>query len=382
MRLLLMFSLVLFAVRAYSQFDIDVVAESDTAINYFSGLIEETQDPIWYMGRSYVYAIRGKYKKARKDFDYAVQFYQPPSDTLLDYSAKLYALQGKHKKAIMEAEYARELYPNNPEVHLLMGVLFDLKGDKQTALSHIDQTVHLFPDFAGAYYNRGRINRALFLGEAIVLPDLQMAVELSVRDSAELMSDAIYELAHYFGYLQKYDSAIYYFDKLYELDSNNYQLYNLGFRLGECYFFSENYDLAIEYFESSLFLYDDELDRTLFRIGRAYEYMNVYDTALYYYDDVFRLGFGVKRYKPLVILHRGICNFHLGHYDLAKKDLDVAIKKWYKKEADVHYYLGVIEKKEGNNKAACKRFEKASKLDIKEDDPLKQDLEEALKSCR
>lgn len=382
MRYLLTLLLLFFAIHSYSQFDLDAVAQSDSAIGYFTGLIEKDKDPLWFMARSYVYAVRGKYKKARKDFDYAVQFYQPLPDTLLDYSAKLYAVMGKHKKAKQEAEFARQLYPDNPAVHLLMGEIHALKGDTQTALSYFNQTALLFPDFAEAYYSRGVVNRALSLGEATVLPDLQMAVELSVRDSAEFISDAVFELAHYLEYLQKYDTAIYYYNILLELDSNNYQLYDLGHRFGECYFFSRAFEAAIPHYISSWALSDYDMRneaRLFFMIGYAYLSLEKYSLADEYFSKV--INTGVKEYVNRSKLFRGICHYELQLFSEAKIELTKAKKKWYSEDPLPYYYLGMIELNEGYKTAACENFKMSSKFLGADDVELKEKLEVALLNC-
>ncbi|MCC5915702.1 MAG: tetratricopeptide repeat protein [Cryomorphaceae bacterium] len=381
MKFILFFILLLSGINSYSQFNIDAVVQTDTSVSYFTKLIkEEKSDPIWYFGRSYAYASKGKYSKARQDLKRGLKLYGEPNDTLFDYQAKLYALSGKYKKALSFAKEVVSMRPDNPFYHLLIGEIYSLKGDSKKAILQFDSVAQKFPNFPNVYFQRGREHKRLFAHDSVIVyHDFKKAMVLALNDTQEVVHDAIFNLAIYFISNNNYDSATSYYNLLIQLDSNNFHLYNLGFFLGESYFYNKNYVLAKQYHEKSLFQDNEKLARSLYMIGRCFEHLKSYDSAIFHYE--YSLEIGDKSIDRFSTLRKGISCYYGGYHDIALKDLNRAIKKWHKDNHEPYYYLGMIALAEGDPFKACNYFYEAMRLDDFNNENLSKKIKAGLKKC-
>ena len=113
------------------------------------------------------------------------------------------------------------LKPNkfDAEYHRMLAKLAYLKADYPKALSRIEAAIQLRPYYFEFYCERGKIYSAMGYPEKFIENYL---IAYQINESAPLVLNG---LAFMYSFIEKYDSSIYYGEKMLEVDTTNPQTY-------------------------------------------------------------------------------------------------------------------------------------------------------------
>lgn len=348
------------------------------SIAYFTQLIEKDRGNVdWYMARAYLHYRNDDYKLALRDVNKGLRFMSEPNDTFVSFRAGLYVVLGKNKKAMSDFEYALRLNPS-PQNLFALGHFQCLMGEYSKSVDFLSQYIDKDGRDGAAYYYRGISHAKLESGDTIVYKDLKKATLLLENDTSGIKDHSYYELAYYFHHRENYDSALFNYQQVLDFGSSNFDLFDLGYMMGHCYFLNGQYDKAIAVLEK------DNLEKNrwnvLYLLARSYEYEEKYDIAEVTYTDIIENR--DKENISRAVLHRGICRYHLSDYEYSEKDLIKSKKKWFNDAAIVYYYLGLNRLKQGDNTGACDYFNQALTKKFYDDANMESQIKEYTEICQ
>ena len=227
---------------------------------------------------------------------------------------------GKLDKALEKANV------NDVEDLLVVGVLFGQNKVYDVAEKIFDFVVHINPNDARAWYNKGVA--LVNLGkhdEAIKCFD--KAIKINPNDAKAWYNKGV-ELVN----LGKYDEAIKCFDKAIKIDPNDAGTWsNKGAALGNL----GKYDEAIKCFDKAIKI-DPTDDKAWYNKGTALGNFGKYDEAIKYFDKAIKIDPNDDK----VWYNKGAVLRNLGKYDEEIKCYDKAIKI-NPKDAKAYYNKGV-----------------------------------------
>ena len=216
-----------------------------------------------------------------------------------------------YKKAINAYNQAIHLDPDYAAAYNNRGVAKDDLKQYEEAIADYDQAIRLDPDYAAAYNNRGNAKRNLEqYKEAIA--DYDQAVRLDPDDAA-----AYNNRGNAKNNLEQYEEAIADYNEAIRLDPDNAAVYN---NRGNAKRNLEQYEEAIADYNQAIRL-DPDYATAYNNRGAAKINLEQYEEAIADYDQAIRLDpdYAVAYYS------RAIANIALDHIEAAEADLQTAL---------------------------------------------------------
>lgn len=191
-------------------------------------------------------------------------------------------------------------HPNHPDVHHLIGILYNQLNQPEQAIHHLNKAIALNPTVPQAYHNLGIVYRDK--------EDLEVAIKY--YEKALAMNPNYYQvmhkLANAYHRLGKLDKATYYFEKTLLTNPN----YAEGWQDYAIYFFSNRQNnKAKQYFEKAIAL-NPQLATAHLGLGNIYAQINQYETAIQIYKKVLELKPDLhEAYARLLRVYDEICDW-------------------------------------------------------------------------
>jgi len=222
-----------------------------------------------------------------------------------------YAASGYLDLAIQEFSQALQLKPDDSEILLQRGLVYDRKGDVDRALQDFDQLVRLNPDEAIAFVDRG------------IEHGRKGDVDLSIRDfdqALRLKPDTVSALINrgaMHGKKGEYDLAIQDLDRAIELAPTAPALINRGVAHSA----KGDFDLAIQDCDQAVRLAPEAASAFICR-SEAHRLKGDFDLAIQDCDRAVQLAPGTES----ALVCRGLAYGQKGDFDLALRDYDQALR--------------------------------------------------------
>ncbi len=252
---------------------------------------------------------------ARGDSDGAIEafkqaiakdgFYGEPHVNL----ASIYQGKGIIDEAMKHYKRAMEIGEGHPEMFHNLGMLhFSQKSYDKSAIC-FEEAIRLRPHYGRALINLGRSYQLQNKNDkAIEIYERALASDYQDRDLYYLHGSLCYDMG-------KYDRAVL------SLESVDKRFMDTSFKLGCCYFNTNNIAKAAECFERALEVEPTNL-MYAYNCGQACLKAGKFDKALKMFDQCKSR----EQELPYVPLHRSKCLFYLGKKDDAYKSLNMTIK--------------------------------------------------------
>lgn len=348
---------------------VDNTPSLDSVMLYYSTQIELTADPLMYVGRSFAYKNQGNLELAIEDVSEAIDLYgESVDDTVLVYRAALYLLVNEKRKTYADLDRALIRNPNDLNSLYIMGYSKFYFEDYSEGKLYFDKLIELDPENAEAYYYRYMCNATGHSEDSLVQKDLYRALAFSESDTSEFYLHLTFELGYFNEGRARYDSALSYYQNTWRLDSTSFDDFGLAYRIGTCHFYLENYQAAIASFK--MYEFGDELLNCRYSEARSYEHLEMYLNARDIYDDILEDSSLDAENEMFATLHRGVCNYFLGDYIQALRDLKRAKRKWFDSTAYVNYYLGLTYLAQNDTEEACEYLCEKVELNFHGDEGL------------
>ncbi|MES2704451.1 MAG: tetratricopeptide repeat protein [Bacteroidota bacterium] len=253
------------------------------------------------------------------------------------------------KESITHLRRAMEIYPDYADAHVELGRIYDRMKLYDSAIVHDRRALELNPtnftannNLGSVYLTSGRYPQAIELfRKAIVLnPNFKYSYINIARAYGQLKQydSAIYNLHAYirldpqfpeakqelgtmFYMMQRYDSAEYYFKQILAVNPNEPNAIN---NLGAIYLNNQRYGEAAEYFKKAVALNPSYIN-AYSNLGRAYFFNKQYDAAIETFTKELQLDQqnGVRDIPYIALSHQ-----KMGRMDEARKYEAIA-KQYY-----------------------------------------------------
>ncbi|NPB04275.1 MAG: tetratricopeptide repeat protein [Thermotogae bacterium] len=225
---------------------------------------------------------------------------------------------GKYDEALPYLEYSIKINPNNTNAYLLLHAIYNAKGDTKKAKEYLIEAVKRDPNnyhaklqLAVLYSYEGNKDEAEKL-----LKELIKAVESDTTADDKVKFEIYKEFAVLMFELEKYDEAIKYFNKAYNIKKDDYEVLA---NLGKAYAAKSDYDNAVKYLKEAYALKKDD-HRILQSLAEVLSNKKKYKEALKYINEAIAL----KKDDPNLYRLRAKIYKAMGRKRNAAKDLKKA----------------------------------------------------------
>jgi len=305
-------------------------------------IAEDSTNAKAYLWRAIIYTRKYKYAEAANDFKRAFTLdstymdkgkfektvaiagqplmpYEAVSAVFNNAAVKLIN-DGKYDEALPYLEYSLKVNPNNANTYLLLHTVYNAKGDEKKAKEYLIEAVKRDPNnyhaklqLAVLYSYEGNKQEAEKL-----LKEVIQAVESDTAADDKVKLEVYKEYAILMFEQKKYDEAIKYFKKAYEIKKDDYEVLA---NLGNVYAAKKDYENAVKYLKQAYALKKDD-----YRIPQAlaevlYEQKR-YKEALKYINDAIKL----KGDDPALYRIRAAIYKAMGKRRAALRDLKKAMQ--------------------------------------------------------
>lgn len=299
------------------------------AISDFDKAIElNPKDAMFYRSRGFSHYDSGQIPKAISDFTKAIELDPQNSDIYSTYLQEARALlqkfeEAKAKATTKEATEEKSLSQQGKKAieqaktHNYQGATWAYLGQSSQAISEFTKAIEIDPEFARAYYNRGRF----YYGSgqySKAISDFNRTIELNPE-----YADAYFRRGGAYYLLGEYDQALSDYSKAIELNPKNAMAYvnrvSIYRKLGR-------YDQAVADLNKAIELNPDhnlELDYYIYNYrGLSYFGLGQYEQAVSDYTKAIELD----PKNAEAYYNRGISHRALRQYPQAISDLTKAIE--------------------------------------------------------
>ncbi len=214
------------------------------------------------------------------------------------------------QEVLFAYDRAIHLNPDEAKVYYNRGIVKLVLGDYEAAIADFDQAIHLKPDFTAAYINRGTVKRVLGQYEAAIA-DHDRAIRLKPDFAPAYNNRGIAKIA-----LSQHDAAITDFNRAIDLNPDDEVYYNRGIAKSAL----SQHDAAITDFNRAIDLNPDYAE-AYHSLGAVRSDLGLHKAALADYDQAIRL----KPDDAAAYNNRGIVKGELGQHKAAIEDYDQAI---------------------------------------------------------
>jgi len=335
------------------------------AINlYNKGLNKNPDDACLFNNRGLAYYSLEQYKKAIPDFDKAIELKTDFTDAYYN-RGLVYFRKGSYynfeprKKAISDFTKVIGLQPDNADAYYNRAVIYT----EQIHYHHKYATIPpKFPSKDMDYYNRA-------LADYIKVLDMEPSYVLAYQGMGNLFyRHGDWDLAN-----SEYDKALEHkndiIKKVSEVGLGG--VYNSRGRNNLAWGKLENaisdFNTAIEYYKKGVVNKEVGLSKSVtnalaHRTIAAWELGRWKDTIKYADETIIVKKSNPKKYGKATFYHftKGRCYYHLGKYDEAIKNLDMALSESkYGMDSKARLWLGRVYKKKGDNEKAEEKLKDA-----------------------
>jgi len=274
--------------------------------------VSEDKTPVTagtFLDRGIMFAMRGEYDMAIKDFDEAIRLKPDMAAAYMLRARALYASVSQvtgvgenfsgiitkatggrvseeqaqiYDRAIGDYTQAIRLEPNNAQAYLGRGIAYSNKGDFDRAIADNNEAIRLDPNYADAYYNRGTTySNKNDYDRAIA--DYTQAIRLNPN-----LADAYNNRGIAYMNKNDYDRAIADYTEAIRLDPNYAYAYN-NRAWTYAYDLKTNYNQALADINQALRLDPNNEGFYLDTRGWVYLGMRDYDKAIADFEAVLRI---------------------------------------------------------------------------------------------
>jgi tetratricopeptide (TPR) repeat protein len=258
---------------------------------------------------------------------------------------------------------ALHLKPDFAPAYANRGIAYAAKGDLDRAFQDFDQAIRLQPDFAVAYYNRG-VAYGMKGDLDHALQDYDKAINLK-RDYTE----AYYRRGGVYGKKGDHDHAIQDYDQALRLKPDFAEAYN---NRGEVFREQGELDRAIRDYDQALRLKPDFAE-AYYNRGLAHYGKGDLDRAIQDYDQALRL----KPDLAWAYNNRGIAYYDKGDLDRALQDYTVAVRL-QPDGANAYSNRALAYERKGDRPKAIADFRKV--LELTQDPALRATAQDHLRA--
>ena len=267
-------------------------------------------------------------------------------------------------------------FPNDYKLLAAKGEAYLADYKSTNAILAFEDAIAAAPDTAKFFKSKHYLNLALAYFDLLAYQEslnwTNLAQKTCPKKPSILWNDILYNKGLQFGALNQWDSALYYYKRVYELDLVSGDSSALPFTLaaiGGMYMYKGEQELARDFYRQSLVLRDPKNIRskakTFNNIGMTFIYERVHDSAKYYFEKAYLLHESIHDTIGMAsrLLNLGDNYSRWKKFDDARTSLDLAEKYFSNLELNRHLiYIGVSRaiwhKEKGEFRAALELFKK------------------------
>lgn len=303
----------------------------------------------------------GDYKSSIDDYTKALEI-SPQNLTAYNGRGMSYYYNREYEKAQLDYQRALQIDSTIGNVYFNLGLLFSSQSEYVESLGYFKKAYNLNPDITDLSYYTAEVYTELELyNEAITT---LLADSLTQFDQYNLNDVG----ANYY-YLNKYDSALAYYDKSLKIDDSNYYTYLLR---AYAYQDSGAHELAISEFDISISLDSTQFESVYYRGYSTYLLEN-YEEAIQFYNKAIELDSS----QPEAFDFRARAKFKSENFKGAVDDFSSSLDL-YPNDPNIYKERGEAYLKLEDKTKACADFSLAKQLGI--DDEEDKELLENLMS--
>ncbi len=224
--------------------------------------------------------------------------------------AQVLANTGRKSEALSILKKLEKVSSENPDVFLLMGIIYIAMDKEKEALENFEKSIHLADETKEDIL----ISTAISLENAekftLAIKYLNQALKIQTTNTG-----VIFELAYCYERLANYTESIKYYQMF--LDEDPFSSH-VWFNLGVVYNLTDAFEEAIEAFGYAIAI-DDEFAAAYFNRGNTY-------TSLENYQDA------IKDYQEFILLEEdnAIAHYYIGECYEKTDDLETALSYYEK----------------------------------------------------
>ncbi len=215
----------------------------EEAIKYFDKAIDNNPYYTYYFNKTETLLELQQYNEALKTINQAIEVY--PDEAIL-YHKRYYVLNSlkKNNEAILDLKTAHKLDPNNGDILLDMGLIYERENNIEQATIYYQKCIDTKQNIAGAYSNLAHIYSENKLLKEKTITYFQKAITLVPNNSI-----IYYNFGNFYRKSKQYDPAIGLYEKAIELKPDFSGAY---LNLAAVYIFKNDTNKAQEYLAKSL----------------------------------------------------------------------------------------------------------------------------------
>lgn len=202
--------------QAYELFQQEKTLEAQKAFNKLC-LLDETDMELW-LTAGITDGMLGDLDSAIKRFQQVIKLEPKHIDAIMNVGFAYEHLQ-KFEEAIACYQKAVSYYPQEAGIHFRLGTVLDSYGKYQQALSSYKQAIKLDSNYIEVYFNMG----LTYLNLSSPSEALECYTKYKERTDNSMVNMSLGTTC---SVLNKYDEALNYFKKAFELDSSNLSAQN------------------------------------------------------------------------------------------------------------------------------------------------------------
>lgn len=285
--------------------------------------------------------------RALQAINFAAKQYPKAAGILLRQAQYLMA-ESKNEQALELLNEAEILDPDNIDLHLAKGFIYNQKGFSEQAVNEFEKALSEaeYPEevsisIAFEFENQGNPDMAIVY--------FKKSLELDPNNEA-----ALYEIAYCFEMTSQFDEAVVFFTSF--IDKNPYSI-TAWFNLGLAYNSLELYEKAIESYDFVIAI-DETFASAYFNKANSYANMGMYREAIEFY----RQTFIYEDPEAITYYYLGECYQKLTRFDEAINAYKKALE-FDPNLSDAWFELGITYDEIGQTSEGIRQVEKATSLE-------------------
>ncbi len=342
----------------------------ELAIESIKNAIKQNKENRFYpRALSIILFEKEDFRESLKYANMAIELTNATNDTDIAFRGGILFKVGKEKQAFDDFKRAYEINPSNHDYLADLGYYNAETGNYNEAIEYYNQYLNRVSNDAEAYFYRGYVYSELGY-DSLAISDYHRCLQFN--PDTNILHSCTKELGFQYGKQKDYDTALYY---LHIAKATNVEKdITIYYYLGLAYYFSKNYEKALDNFVPYVAETDDL--ESMYYVGRSYDYLDMYNQAIDYYNLI--LQNGKNDFYKYALLRRGICYHNVMEYDKSINDLEEATEEWFESYSIGFYYLGLSLIELSRSEEGCLVLKKSLDKDLEGNVTLESNIKKAI----